>query len=454
MNENSTLPAAPGQPVGCQRRTIILGVVVLLLVIATGAAWEFSARRALFYYGIRTDKVGLVRIMLMAGADPNFSQSGQPPLEAAMERRDQSLAMVRLLLEFHADPNRMGWDGKTALESVNSLAMVRLLLEFHADPNRMGWDGKTALESVNGPDALAMVDALLAAGASIKACSHAGTLLHQPWPNGYAEFFLSRGADINQVCEKGGPTPLHSIVGIPDLVTLYLEHGAKIVTDGSQNMTPLHKVASLKYDEKDPWHSTHLTSAIILIAHGADVNAVCFSGMTPLDYAYKSGNKEIAEYLLKHGGKSLKYNSFEEAAAADAAAHATENEYQDLLMFPEGRSDGPSCSLSLHGENRNIMEEGPNWSIVKGTVGVVRVNCHTPGYFHYAVLGMGPPVPKRFNMRLMGGIPGSEKITFDQKWVNGVMHWYYSREPITNLVEALKKGTATHFAVRNVTVGE
>src|ERR1017187_3015967 len=173
MNENTPLPAAPGQPVGYQRRTIILGAVVLLLVIATGAAWEFSAWRALFFYGIRTNKVFLVRIMLRAGADPNLTPRGEPPLDAAMEGPDQSLAMVRLLLE------------------------------FHADPNHPGWGGRTALERVDGPDALAIFDALLAAGANIKACSPAGTLLHQPLA--YAEFILSRGADVNQICQMLSP---------------------------------------------------------------------------------------------------------------------------------------------------------------------------------------------------------------------------------------------------------
>jgi hypothetical protein len=67
---------------------------------------------------------------------------------------------------------------------------------------------------------------------------------------------------------------------------------------------------------------------------------------------------------------------------------------------------------------------------------------------------MGPPVPKRLNMPLLGGIPGSEKLRFDQKWPHGIMHWYYSKGPITNLVKALKNGSATHFAVRNVTVAE
>ena len=424
MNENAPLPTAPVLSVGYRRRTVILGVVVLLLVIATGAAWEFSARRALFFYGIKTNKVGLVSIVLRAGADPNGAPNGETPLDVAMQGPDQSLAMVQLLLE------------------------------SHADPNRTGWSGITALERVRGRDARAIFDALLAAGANIKACGPQGTLLHHSWPAAYAEFILSRGADINQVCQKVGPSPLHSIVGNSDLVTLYLEHGAKIVADAARNMTPLHEAASLRYDEHDPSHSSYLTSATILIAHGADVNAVCSQGKTPLDYAYESGNKEIAEYLLKHGGKSLKHTSFEEAEAAVEAAHASDNEYEDLYMFPEGRGNGPACSLSLVGESRNIMEEGHDWSIVKGTVAVVHVNCHASGYFHYAVLGMGPPVPKRFNMPLMGGIPGSEKITFDQNWSHGIMHWYYSKEPITNLVKALKKGTATHFAVRNVTVGE
>ena len=424
MNENVPLPVAPAQSVGYRRRTVILGAVVLLLLIATGAAWEFSARRALFFYGIKTGKVLLVKLLLRAGADPTGAPEGESPLDAAMKGPDQSLEMVKLLLE------------------------------FHADPNRPGWSGTPALERVSGPNAPAIFDALLAAGANVKACGQGRTLLDHPWPVAYAEFILSRGADINQVCHEGGPSPLHSIVGNPDLVALYLEHGAHIIPDGWRKVTPLHEVASLRYDEHNPQHSKYLTSATILIAHGADVNAVCFKGMTPLDYAYESGNKEIAEYLLKHGGKSLKHTSFDEAEAAVEEAHASDNEYEDLYMFPEGRGHGPACSLNLVGESRNIMEEGHDWSIVKGTVAVVHVNCHASGYFHYAVLGMGPPVPKRFNMPLMGGIPGSEKITFDQKWSHGIMHWYYSKEPITNLVKALKKGTATHFAVRNVTVGE
>jgi hypothetical protein len=34
------------------------------------------------------------------------------------------------------------------------------------------------------------------------------------------------------------------------------------------------------------------------------------------------------------------------------------------------------------------------------------------------------------------------------------MHWYYSAEPIKNLVRAISRGDASHFAVRYVNVGK
>jgi hypothetical protein len=146
---------------------------------------------------------------------------------------------------------------------------------------------------------------------------------------------------------------------------------------------------------------------------------------------------------------SLEKDSLE--AGEEAADSASE--YRELYSVADGVREGPVCSLDMHGENRAVMEEGPNWSIIQGTVGVVRVNCHRGGYFHYAVLGMGSPVPKRLNMPLSSG-PTTERITFDKPWSNGMMHFYYPAEPIKNLVRAINRGDATHFAVRYVNVGK
>ena len=422
------LPSSRRSP---RRRKILLGVAILA-VAGAGVSWYFSAWRMLLFDAIKSNNVSVARIMLKLGTDPNCPIERETPLTLATRNPHDSLAMVRLLLEFHADPNLPRPTGDTPLGSM-----------WHSS-------GYLSSASMDAPDALAIAQSLLAAGADVKACSSEYSLLEIPSSTEFATFLLSRGADPNQVCDsRTGQTPLHNVVDCPDLVALYLEHGAKIVPDTTRE-TPLHLVAWMNPTRPEARRKESLRSAEVLLAHGADVNAVDNSGKTALDYAYEKGNKDIAELLLKHGGKSLKFKSMEDGEES----HASKDEYEDLFMFPEGSGKGPRCSLSLVGESRNIMEEGNSWSIIKGTVATARVNCHASGFFHYAVLGMGPPVPKRLNMPLGGGFPGSERITFDQNWSHGIMHWYYSPERITDLVKALKKNVAFHFAVRNVTVAE
>ena len=48
----------------------------------------------------------------------------------------------------------------------------------------------------------------------------------------------------------------------------------------------------------------HKEMAELLIAKGADVNARGFLGMTPLNMANDEGEKEMADLLRKHGGKT------------------------------------------------------------------------------------------------------------------------------------------------------
>ena len=291
---------------------------------------------------------------------------------------------------------------------------------------------------------------LVGAGASVENCVDGISALENVQIPQVAEALLKHGVDPNNLCLPKGHSPLFSAVERPEILKLLLDHGAKILPDARTKLTPLHTAAALGTKDYQTQHPQRFESVELLLAHGADINAVDSEGATPLDGAYEQGDKEMADLLIKHGAKAKKHKSLEEASDA----RDTENEYNELFRVAEGVRKGPACSLHIQGDSEAVMEEGPNWSIVRGTVAEVQVNCRAGGYFHYAVVGMGSPVPKGLNMPLSSGTASSAKIEFDKVWNHGVMHWYYSRERVTNLVRALNRGDATHFAVRNVTVAE
>lgn len=408
-------------PQSSGRHRKLIGGSVLAAALLAFAGWKASIGQKALLWAVEKGHFTVARALLAARLDPNGDPEDLSPLNEATSCKPE---FVRLFLQRGADPNR-----------TDHLNYVPL------------WGVPDWCESAEE-----IVDLLAAAGADFRACpaEHNALLASRRIGAGVkiAALMLKHGADPNQSCSSSGQTPLHSQIEKPEVVALLLDHGAKIVAGGSDQWTPLHAAANLGRKDYETQVPGRLKSAELLLAHGADVNAVDKQGRTPLDLAYEHGDKEMANILIKHGGKAQKYDSLE----AGEEARDSESEYRDLFSVAEGVRKGPACSLSMHGDNHAIMEEGPNWSIIQGTVGVVRVNCHTSGYFHYAVVGMGSPVPKRLNMRLMGGST-TERITFDKPWSNGVMHWYYSAEPIKNLVRAISRGDATHFAVRYVNVG-
>jgi ankyrin repeat protein len=300
------------------------------------------------------------------------------------------------------------------------------------------------------PEAGHIIDMLVDAGVKAETCAGGSPILEHTVAPETVDALLRHGVDPNNLCSPNGHSPLFNAAERPQILKLLLDHGAKILPDASTKLTPLHTAASLGTKDYQMQHPQRFESVELLLSHGADINAIDNEGATPLDGAYEQGDKEMADLLIKHGAKAKKHKSLEEGSEA----RDTENEYNELFRVAEGVRKGPACSLHIQGDSQAVMEEGPNWSIVRGTVAEVQVNCRAGGYFHYAVVGMGSPVPKALNMPLSSGTTSSAKIEFDKPWYHGVMHWYYSRERITNLVSALNRGTATHFAVRNVTVGE
>ena len=78
-----------------------------------------------------------------------------------------------------------------------------------------------------------------------------------------------------------------------EAVKKHLASGADLNTKDSEDGTPLHHAAWQGYAHKEVTE--------LLIAKGADVNAKDDVGDTPVDWA---DNKETADILRKHGGKT------------------------------------------------------------------------------------------------------------------------------------------------------
>jgi ankyrin repeat protein len=192
---------------------------------------------------------------------------------------------------------------RSNFESVNifdavkedDLMTVKALLKD--DPNLIvGKDkyGYTPLQWTALQGRTEMAELLLANKAEVNAKQQFGmTPLHLAVNRRFkelSELLLAHGGDVNARDNNGG-TPLHlaAMQSNRELMELLLAHGAEANARNNKGDTPLHMAG--------------LTEAVeLLLAHGADVNAKNDRGDTPLHYAMLSGNKDVAEFLSKHGG--------------------------------------------------------------------------------------------------------------------------------------------------------
>jgi len=258
-------------------------------------------------------------LLIEKGADVNSKDvQGTFPLYAAvcMENKE----MVSLLIDNGADVNIEPDGTRRPLDlaaSTGNKEIVTLLIEKGAEINAESQSGSTALTCAISEGHDEIVNLLIEYGADVKTGAPlliaANPFLNATKnPEKIVALLIEKGADVN-VKNDYGNTPLicaayaEGDINIQsrgfssEILKLLLKNGAYVNASDKFGNTVLHK--AVLYHNKE--------QTILLIDHGANINAVNLEGKTPLDMAkkmaadgyYRDLYEEMRDLLLKYGAK-------------------------------------------------------------------------------------------------------------------------------------------------------
>ncbi|TDI26455.1 MAG: hypothetical protein E2P06_02545 [Acidobacteria bacterium] len=213
---------------------------------------------------------------------------------------DQDTPTVQALIAEGVDVNAPRADGATALlwaTHWDALDTVDLLLRSGADVNATDDHGVTALARAAENAGFPMVERLLGAGADANAAQTSGlTPLMTAARTGnlaIVRTLLDHGADVNAATVETGSTALMWALAAPhpDTVRLLLDRGADPARSTTVGFSPLMFAA----------RNGDIEMAEALIATGVDVNDTNTDGTHVLPFAIVSGQDEFALFLLEQG---------------------------------------------------------------------------------------------------------------------------------------------------------
>jgi ankyrin repeat protein len=233
-------------------------------------------------YAAREGCMECVQALINARANPNLSDpEGISPLLIATENFHFDVAVY--LMKVGADPNHWDWWGRTPLYSA-------------VDLNSLPYGGRPDRPTLDTTTSLKMIELLLKAGAN----PNAQLKLFPP----FRQIGADRGADLLLTI---GTTPLlrAAKAGDVDAMKLLLAHGAKVDLANSLGVTPLMAAAGLRSNEIDTrgkyvTEKEAIAAIDLLVASGADVNAIDNSGQSALYGAAYWGWNDVIKCLAGH----------------------------------------------------------------------------------------------------------------------------------------------------------
>lgn len=189
---------------------------------------------------------------------------------------------------------------------------VEDLVNAGIDINSKGPDGKTALSKATGKGHVEIVQFLLSKGAFAQVVDFTNAAyINKPR---IVEAYVTSGFDINSK-GLGGQTALQRAAsqGHVEVVDILLKNGANPLIADAQKISPLI-AAVMSYPS---YKNLNALQAILkmLIAKGADINAINAGGQTALMLAIATELFPVAEILLNEGATIWPKNIYHQAAS-------------------------------------------------------------------------------------------------------------------------------------------
>lgn len=294
--------------------------VILVLIAIPALALAISGYKIEIHYAAQKGHLFVVRSLVAFKPQLVFSKNstGDTPLQLAALYGHKNV--VEFLLAHHADMNAEDNFGETALSYSlrwDHGAVVELLLAHGADVNaaRGGSSELLSRAATNGDAEL--VSMLLARNANV--------IDSQPlnWAENkeVVELLLAHGADLHGR-DRIGRTPLEDAAagGRVDAMADLLSHETKENLRSAASAALQAAAAEGRYDAVE-----------YLLAHGADVNARCYNGNTPLHWAVAYGKPDVAHLLLEHGA-DVRIRSNDGKTPLDWAAQSQDSQMTKLLL--------------------------------------------------------------------------------------------------------------------------
>ncbi|CAG0888759.1 unnamed protein product [Cyprideis torosa] len=290
-----------------------------------------------------------VKILLEAGADVRHcDRDGNDALHYATSRCYRSIAQHLLT----ADPSLClvkNSQGKTAITLQQAVewghpAIVSILLQHGMDVNEEDERKRTplmlAIGQVSSPtqeeDRLQCVKILLEAGANVLHCDEYGNnALHYATSHRYrsiAQHLLTVNPFLCLVKNSNERTALHMAASKsqPDIISILLQHGAKVDEEETFRATPLLLAIGLNSspsEEKD-----RLQCVKILLQAGANVRHRNWFGENAFHYASRKNFLHIAEHLLTVDPFLCLVKDSVERTALHIAAYKAQPDIISLLL--------------------------------------------------------------------------------------------------------------------------